>query len=66
MILLDFTSEELEYFRQNCNFVGDELLFFELHVRSVPLEEIAQMLSITTDEVSKIGHRVNRKICKVL
>ena len=66
MIIANFTIPELEYFRKNCNFVGDELLVFELRSSNISLFEIADIMSITLDKAKKISCRVNKKIRKVL
>lgn len=66
MLIKDFTVPELNYLRENCNFVGLELQVFELRSQGVPLEEIAPMLHLTIDGVKKISRKVNNKIIKVL
>lgn len=66
MIIHDFTVPELNYFRENCNFVGLEIRVFELRSQGIPLEEIAEILHMSVDGVKKISCKVNRKIIKVL
>ena len=66
MIIADFTEPELDYFREHCGFVGDELLVFELRCRKVSLQEIADILSVSIDTAKKISRRVNRKIINVI
>ena len=66
MIISDFTVIELDYFRDNCNFVGDELLVFELRSRGTPLIEIASMLNVSLDTAKKLSRKVNKKIMKVI
>ena len=66
MIIADFTTPELNYFRENCNFVGLEIKVFELRSQGVPLEEIADMMNLSIDGVKKISQKINRKIIKVL
>lgn len=66
MTIANFTVPEIEYFRKNCNFVGDELLVFELRSRDVSLAEIAAILSITQDKAKKLSCKVNKKILKVI
>lgn len=65
MKISDFTEIELEYFRQACNFVGQEKEVFRLRSEGVPLETIAEMLGYTADGIKKISRRVNNKIVKV-
>ena len=66
MIISDFTVPELNYFRENCNFVGLEIRVFELRSQGVSLEEIADILNMSVDGVKKISRKVNNKIIKVL
>lgn len=66
MIVSDFTVPELDIFRANCNFVGNELALFELRSDGVPIEQIAEMLERSVDGTKKISQKVNRKIIKVL
>ena len=40
MTIADFTLQEIEYFRQNCNFVGLEKDLFEMRVKGITLDEI--------------------------
>lgn len=66
MTIADFTLPEIEYFRQNCNFVGLEKDLFEMRVKGITLDEIAESLSISRDWAGKLSQKVNRKIIKVL
>lgn len=65
-MIADFTVPELNYFRENCNFVGLEVRVFELRSQGIPLEEIAEILNMSVDGVKKISRKVNKKIIKVL
>ena len=62
----DFTKPELDYFRENCNFVGIEIKVFELRSQGVPLEEIAEITNMSVDGIKKVSRRVNKKIIKTL
>ena len=66
MKIADFTKPELDYFRDNCNFVGVEKEVFELRSQGVPLEEIAEMVNMSVDGVKKASKRVNKKILRVI
>lgn len=66
MNIKDFTKPELDFFRENCNFVGSEMELFELRSQGVPLEEIAEHLDMSVDGIKKVSKRVNKKIIKVL
>lgn len=65
MIVSDFTKIELDYYRENCNFVGDEVGVFELRSQGVPLERIAETLNVSVTHIGRISQRVNKKIKKV-
>ena len=66
MNIKDFTKPELDYLRENCNFVGVETELFELRSKGVPLEEIAEKLNMSVDGIKKVSKRVNKKIIKIL
>ena len=65
MIISDFTKPELEFFRDACNFVGNEALVFELRSCGQSLEEIAEILNLSVDGTKKVSRKVNRKIVRV-
>lgn len=66
MIIADFTVPELNYLRENCNFVGLEIRVFEMRSQGISLEEIAETLNMSVDGIKKISRKVNRKIIKIL
>lgn len=66
MNIKDFTKPELDYFRENCNFVGDERTLFELRSEGIPIEQIAEILDRSVDGTKKISRKVNKKIIKVI
>lgn len=66
MIISDFTIPELNYFREQCNFVGSEIDVFELRSKGVPLERIAEDICLSVDGVKKISRKVNKKILRLL
>jgi hypothetical protein len=65
MIISAFTEIELEFYRQTCNFVGDERDLFEMRSEGIPLETIAEELHLTFDAVKKKSQKVNNKIKRV-
>lgn len=66
MTISNFTKPELDYFRDNCNFVNLESDVFEMRASGYTLEYIAEQLHISADYVRKLSQRVNRKIIKVI
>lgn len=66
MIVSDFTAPELERFRKNCNFVKNEIQVFELRSHGIPLEEIAETMQMSVENVKRISRKVNGKIIKVM
>lgn len=65
MIVSDFTVPELNRFREQCNFVGNELNIFELRSQGIPLEEIAESLEMSVENVKYISRKVNNKILRI-
>ena len=65
MVISDFTNIELDFLRQNCNFVNNETDLFELRSQGISLEEIAEALNLSVDGAKKISQKVNRKIKRV-
>jgi transcriptional regulator len=66
MKICDFTKPELDYFRENCNFVNDEITVFEMRASGKSLDEIANETHLTIDNIRKISVKVNKKILKVI
>lgn len=66
MMVSSFTVPELEHFRAQCNFVGNELNIFEMRSQGIPLEEIAETLNMSVENVKRISRKVNCKIIRVL
>lgn len=66
MIVSDFTTPELRYLRENCNFVGKELKIFELRSQGISLEDIAEMLDMTVEGTKYISRKVTSKIKRVI
>lgn len=65
MIVSDFTVPELDRFREQCNFVGNESNVFELRSQGIPLEEIAESLEMSVENVKYISRKVNNKILRI-
>lgn len=66
MRISQFTKPELDYLRENCNFVNLELDVFDLRSRGYTLQEIADKLNVSIEWCRNISRRVNKKIDKVL
>lgn len=66
MIVSRFTRPELNYLRDNCNFVGNEAEVFELRSKGIPIEEIAEILNMSAEGIRKVSRKVNDKIIRVL
>jgi hypothetical protein len=66
MTISEFTKPELDYFRQNCNFVNLEIKLFEERAQGISLEQIAEDLHISYDYARQLSRKVNKKILKVL
>ncbi len=66
MKIRDYTSIELNKFRELCNFTDDELQYFNLRARDKSNIEISIAMSISDSQVSKLAKRVKNKIVSVL
>ena len=66
MIISNFTKPELEHFRNECNFVGNEIKVFNLRSQGIPLEEIAECLNMSVEGIKKVSRKVNNKILKTM
>lgn len=66
MVVSSFTVPELNYLRDNCNFVGTESDVFEMRSKGIPLEEIAEILNMSAEGIRKVSRKVNSKITRVL
>lgn len=66
MTISEFTKPELDYFRQNCNFVNLEIKLFEERAKGISLEQITEDLHISYDYARQLSRKVNKKILKVL
>ena len=65
MVVSDFTVPELERFRTQCNFVGNEKDVFEMRSQGVSLEEIAEILDMSVTHIGRISQKVNNKIKRI-
>lgn len=65
MMISDYTSIELEYLRERCNFVNAEKDVFNFRSQGLSLEEIAEILNLSVDGTKKISQKVNNKIARV-
>ena len=65
MVISDFTAIELDYFRIACNFVNQEMDVFNMRSKGIPLEQIAEALNMSVENVKRISRKVNGKILKV-
>ena len=66
MIVSDFTVPELNLFREQCNFIETERQVFEYRSQGVTLEEIAEILDMSVENVKRISRKVNSKIIRVI
>lgn len=67
MVISNFTKPQLDYFRENCNFVGDEKTIFELRSQGKSLDEITDILdNKSLDGIKYTSRKINNKIISVL
>lgn len=66
MQICDFTAPQLEFLRENCNFVGDEMKLFDLRANGCTLDECCDKMHRELSNVKKISRKVKRKISIVM
>lgn len=66
MKIRDFVEEELQMFRDKCNFTDEELQIFNLRAKDVPYTAIAYRLGMSESKVYAIAKRVKKKMLKVI
>lgn len=64
--LYDFVESELRFFRQECNFSEDEMMYFNLRAKHLSNQQIAIKMNVSEGKVSKLAKSVKTKILKVL
>lgn len=64
--IYDFTKPELDFFRSQCNFLDDELEYFNLRSRGASNVEIALKMHVSEAKVSKLARKVKDKIIRVV
>lgn len=66
MRINDFVESELEYFRVNCNFSDQEMIYFNMRAKGKTNLEISLELDVCENTVVNIGRRVKKKMIKVI
>lgn len=62
----EFVEKELQFFRDECNFLPDEMEFFNLRSKGKGNIEISFTMHISERSVCNLSKSVNKKIIKVL
>lgn len=65
MRIRDLTVPELEHYRKMCNFLDDELVYFNMKSRGKSNVQISNKLNISEVQVSRIATKVREKMLKV-
>ena len=66
MKIRDFTTPELNRFRELCNFTPDEMTYFNLRSRDKSNVEISIEMNVSEAQVSKLARRVKDKMKRVI
>lgn len=66
MLIRDFVESELQYFRNECNFTEQEMIYFNLRAKDKSNVQIALEMNVSEAQVSKLAKRVKTKILKVI
>ena len=62
----DFVEWELQYFRDECNFSDEEMMYFNLRAKDKSNIQIAMEMNVSEAKVSKLARRVKDKMIKVI
>lgn len=65
MVIKKLVEPELNLYRSQCNFIGEEAEVFEMRSKGVGLEEIAERLEYSYDGIKKVSRTVDDKIRRV-
>lgn len=66
MHINDFVEWELEKLRNECNFDKEQLEFFNLRAKNIPIEQIAELMNISVGKANKLSRKVKDKIIRVI
>lgn len=66
MQVYDFVEWELEKFRKECNFLPDELKYFNLRAKGMSNVQIALEMHVSESQVSKLARKVKSKMLRIL
>lgn len=64
--IYDFTNPELQFFRNECNFLPEELEYFNLRSKGKSNAQIADEMHVSEAKVSVLAKKVKSKIKRVL
>ena len=65
MRICDLTVPELNRYRELCNFLDDEMIYFNMKARDKSNVQIAISMSISEAQVSRIAVRVKDKMKRI-
>ncbi len=65
MRICEYTVPELNQYRKLCNFLDDELQYFEMKAKGKSNVQVAVQLCISEAQVSKLATKVKSKIKRV-
>ena len=66
MKIRDFVEDELQMFRNKCNFTEDELQVFNLRAKDISYTSISYKLGMSESKVYAIAKRVKKKMLRVI
>lgn len=65
MRICDMTVPELNRYREMCNFLDDELVYFNMKSRNKSNIQIAIQLNVSEVQVSRIANKVRDKMTRI-
>lgn len=65
MRICDLTVPELNRYREMCNFLDDELVYFNLKSRDKSNVQVAMALNVSEAQIPRIAGRVKAKMQRI-
>ena len=65
MRICDMTVPELNHYREQCNFLDDELVYFNMKARDKSNLQVAAALNVSEAQIPRIAARVKEKMRRI-
>lgn len=64
--ICEFVQWEIDFFKKECNFTTDEIMFFDLRNSERSIEEIAEEMGYSVSKINDISRTVQKKMLCVI